>query len=64
MHRDLKPDNILLDLSRTHLQVPSTSPQTRIEWSFSIAFICTLRRRIPASAGTNQGSDKSDLILL
>ena len=32
--------------------------------SFSIPLICTTNRRIPASAGTNQGPEKGDLILL
>ena len=36
----------------------------RIKSSFSIVLICTTRRRIPASASTNQGPETGDLILL
>jgi len=35
-----------------------------IKSSLSVALMCTKRRRIPASAGTNQGPEKGDLILL
>jgi len=42
----------------------TTSPQSGIKSSLSIALICTTRRQIPASAGTNHGPEKGDLILL
>jgi len=42
----------------------STSHQSGITSSFSIAFMCTTSRWIPASAGTNQGPEKCDLIPL
>ena len=37
-------------------------PSIRISASFEIALICTTRRQIPASASTNQGPEKDDLI--
>ena len=36
----------------------TTSPQSRIKSAFTIALICTTRRRILASASTNQGPKK------
>jgi len=35
---------------------------TKIKSSLSIALICTTSQRIPASASTNQGSEKGDLM--
>jgi hypothetical protein len=40
------------------------SPQTGKKTPFPIAFICSKSRRIPASASTNQGPEKGDLIPL
>ena len=45
-------------------RIESTSLQSAIKASFSIAVICAASRRIPASASTNQGPGKGDLILL
>ena len=39
-----------------------TSPQPESTSSFSIALICTARRRNQASANTNPGPEKSDLM--
>jgi len=38
------------------------SPQRGSKPSFGIAWMCTARRRIPAIASTNQGTEKGDLI--
>jgi len=40
----------------------TTSPQRGSKSSFSIVLISTTRRRIPTSASTHEGPDKSDLI--
>ena len=40
----------------------SFSPQKECKSSLSVTWICTTRRRIPASAGKNQGTDKGHLI--
>jgi hypothetical protein len=44
--------------------LPATSHQIVIKSSLSIALICTARRRVPASASTNQRLEKEDLIQL
>ena len=40
------------------------SPQSAIKSFFLIALICTTRSQIPASASTNHGPEKGDLILI
>ena len=42
----------------------SAGPQRGNKLSILIAFICTTTRKIPASASTNRGPGKSDLIVL
>jgi len=49
---------------RRNLHHPSPNPQSVIKSSFSIALIWATSRRIPASASTNKGTEKGDLILL
>jgi hypothetical protein len=39
-------------------------PQSGIKSSVSVALMCTKRRRVPASASTNQGPEKGDFVLL
>ena len=39
----------------------STSPQRGRKSCFTIALLCTTRRRIPESASANQGPEKGDL---
>ena len=43
---------------------PATSPQSGSISSSPIILLCTTRRRIPASASANQGSNNGDLIRL
>jgi len=40
----------------------TTSPENGVKSSFPIALICTARRRIQASASTNQGPETGDLV--
>ena len=42
----------------------ANSPPSGIKPSFSMALICTTRRRIPLSASTNQGSEKGEWVLI
>jgi hypothetical protein len=48
-----------LDLSFTQVP-PAQNRQGVTKSSFYIAMFCTIRRRIPASASTNQGPGKAD----
>jgi len=42
--------------------VLATNPQMGSKWSFPIALNWTARRRIPARASTNPGSENGDVI--
>jgi hypothetical protein len=42
----------------------SLQPPREIKPSFSIALLSTTRRRIPASARTQQGSEQGDLVAM